>query len=266
MTLCIAAAARSEDKPCLILCADHKIGTLAAQAEIGFKFKWVRNGWPALIAGDLSRAEELVTTFKEHLVMMNFDEVNVFDAMKSAGETFRVKLVNELVQKKLSISYEDLQKNRAKFPPATVYEIYGQIGQVDSEAELIAAGFLDGKSYIFVVERDCTVSFREHFAAIGTGATIAEPALFQRGQHKWDSVVDTVYQVYEAKRLGEIADGVGKRTTEVIITPMGDETHGNVRIERMTDKGLEFLEGKYKELGLKPVPSLSFEDGFLSED
>jgi hypothetical protein len=266
VTLCIAAVCKNvgDEVPQFVFCADHKVGTFAAQAEIGFKFKWATKNWPALVAGDLSRAEELISTFAQHLSSVELTPTNVFDEMKSAGDVFREKLADELVRKKLSVSYEYLRLNRGKFPPAMVYEVYSQIAQLDSEAEMITAGFLGGNVFIFVVNRDCTVSYREHFAAIGTGAVIAEPALFQRKQQKNNFIQETIYQVYEAKKMGEIADAVGVRTSIIVFSPPNEGGEGALELRRVTKEGSAFLDSKYKELGLKPVLNIEFEDKFLS--
>jgi len=263
MTLCIAAACIGDDKaPHIVLCSDHKIENWAAQAEIGFKYRWATVGWPALIAGDLARAEELTMTVRNILMSVKLSQTNVFDVLKGAGASFREKLADELVRKKLSVSYEYLRQNKGKFPSGTVYEVYTEIGQIDSEAELITAGFLDGKPYLFVIERNCEVFYREHFAAIGSGAQIAEPSLFQRGQRNTASIADTIYQVFEAKKLGEIADAVGEKTTMVVISPQEDEEV--VSIQYVTPSGFAFLEQKYKELGLKPVPTLKLPAGTIA--
>lgn len=258
MTLCIGAACRSEQgKPQLVFCSDHKIGNWAAQAEIGFKFRWVTYNWPALIAGDLARAEELTTTFKTCLSKVDLSPSNMFDAMKAAGSAFREKLAEELVMKKLSVPYSYLRQNKSRFPSATVYDIYTQIGQIDSEAELIMGGFLDEQGVIFVVGRDCSVSFREHFAAIGTGAQVAEPALFQREQQKYNGLEETIYHTYEAKRLGEIADTVGKKTS-IIIFSQAEKPEEPVQLKTVTPEGFTILERKYQELGLKPSKGITF--------
>lgn len=261
MTLCIAAATRTGDgKPCIVLCADHMVGTWAAQAEIGFKYSWARNNWPALIAGDVSRTAELIAVCQSVLGAQELQESNVFDVMKSVGHAFKAKLADDLVRAKLSVSYEYLRQNRSKFPAATVYEIYTEISRIDSEAELIVAGFIKGHSYIFVFGRDCTVSLREHFAAIGTGAFVAEPSLFQRKQNAFVSLGNTLYNVYEAKRLGEIAEGVGKRTTLSMIMP-SQKPGGALTSDLVLQKGKEFLEAKYTELSFKTSSDIELPDG-----
>jgi hypothetical protein len=141
MTLCIAATCCEKLRDnYVVLCSDMKIGTWAARAEIGIKLRWARLDWPALISGDLSRCAGLVKTLNSYLNRVELDPDNVHDAMKTAGNMFREKLADEIVQRNLSVSYEYLKKNKSKFPQARVLETYNQIGHIDSEAELIVTG------------------------------------------------------------------------------------------------------------------------------
>src|SRR5258707_641039 len=120
MTLCIAAACRQKDESRIVLCSDMKIGTWAAKAEIGFKMRWARANWPALISGDMSKAARLVKTFSNYLNGIELNSDNVFDAMQGAANIFREKLADGIVRRNFGISYEYLRKNKGKFPVAKV--------------------------------------------------------------------------------------------------------------------------------------------------
>lgn len=256
MTLCIAAACRRKDESRIILCSDMKIGTWAAKAEIGFKMRWARANWPALISGDMSKAAQLVKTFHAYLNKLELDSDNVFDAMQCAANIFREKLLDDIVRRNFGVSYEYLRKNKGKFPAAKVVETYAQISEIDSGVEMIVTGFIKSEAYIFVIERDCTVQHRTTFAAIGTGAYIAEPALYQRAQHLGMPLGKTLYHTYEAKRLGEIAEGVGEYTVLLVIGP---PQKVEIRYFSVSEETKKFLEEKYKEYGLKPTADLNWE-------
>jgi hypothetical protein len=258
MTLCIAASCRHENTNMIVLCADMKVGTWAAKAEIGYKLRWARLNWPAMISGEMSRAIDLVKTFNVHLNSIELNSWNVLDAMRYAGNIFREKLADEIVRRNLSVSYEYLKKNKSKFPPPKVLETYTQIGQLDSEAELIITGFVEGEPYIFVVERDCTVTQRENFACVGTGAYIAEPALYQRRQNRSATLARTIYHTYEAKRLGEIAEGVGEFTVMMAFAP---PKNIEIRYLPIEQDAMTFLEEKYKEYGLKSTLDFKWPEG-----
>jgi hypothetical protein len=242
----------------IVLCADMKVGTWAAKAEIGFKLRWGRANWPAMISGEMSRAIDLVKTFSAHLNSVELNSWNVIDAMRTAGNIFREKLADEIVRRNLSVSYDYLIKNKSKFPAAKVLETYTQIGQIDSEAELIVTGFVEGEPYIFVVERDCTVTQRENFACVGTGAYIAEPALYQRRQNRSATLARTLYHAYEAKKLGEIAEGVGEMTVMFAIAP---PKNIEIRYLALARDQMKFLEEKYNEFGLKSTLDFKWPEG-----
>jgi hypothetical protein len=256
MTLCIAAACRHKEENRIVLCSDMKIGTWAAKAEIGFKVRWARANWPALISGDMSKAARLVKTFSTHLNGVELNSDNVFDAMQNAANIFREKLADDIVRRNFGISSEYLRKNKGKFPASKVVETYAQISEIDSGVEMIVVGFIGPDAYIFIVERDCTVEHRTNFAAIGTGAYIAEPALYQRGQHWGTPLPKTLYHAYEAKRLGQIAEGVGSFTVLMAIAP---PKNGEIRYLMVSENTKQFLEEKYKEYGLKPTDDLDWE-------
>jgi hypothetical protein len=57
------------------------------------------------------------------------------------------------------------------------------------------------------------------YAAIGSGGLHAAVRLSLAQHTKAASLVDTVYNVYEAKRAAEVAPGVGKMTDLAVIRP-----------------------------------------------
>jgi|GEM_PF-5690576 len=253
MTLCIATKCReNETGEYLVFCSDMKIGNWAASAEIGLKMQWAGAYWPALVSGDLSRCTQLARTFSATLNRLTPNKNNVYRTMKGIGEVFREELADEIVHKNLSVSYEYLKANKRKFPQQKVLETYNQISQIDSNAELIVAGFIESHAYIFVVERDCSVTHHDNFACIGTGAYVAEPALYQRHQSRALGLGRTLYHTYEAKRLGEIAEGVGHSTIIVVIGPPKSPEEGLQKLV-LSREGMTFLEEKYEEYGLKPT-------------
>lgn len=86
------------------------------------------------------------------------------------------------------------------------------------EAELILIGRVGGRFCLFTCIAG-EVTACPHFAAIGSGAPIASSVLFQREHVFYRAVPLALYVVYEAKRLAEIAPGVGKLTSYAILGP-----------------------------------------------
>jgi hypothetical protein len=111
------------------------------------------------------------------------------------------------------------------------------------------------------------VSLEGNFAAIGSGATIAESVLFQRKQYWQNSVEQTLYNVYEAATLavGAKAPGVGNEFAISVIEPLAN---GDTRMRIPKVEYFELLQEQFEISGPKPVGNLPelTEDSFLTED
>jgi len=102
---------------------------------------------------------------------------------------------------------------------------------------------------IFKISGDTAWSC-EHFGVIGSGTDIGESSLYYREQSMAHPINRTIYQVYEAKRLGEKAPGVGKKTNLLLVRPPLD---GQTQIEAILHSGLNFLEECFKKHGPQPI-------------
>src|SRR5437867_3990552 len=89
----------------------------------------------------------------------------------------------------------------------------------------------------------------DDFAAIGTGAILAEAALFHRAEPKHTDLQSVIYRVYEAKRLGEKALGVGPETLLMI----SRRESGTMMVQVVRAAGLKELEKMYKRFGPRPL-------------
>ena len=130
-----------------------------------------------------------------------------------------------------------------------------------SQADLIIAVFLPSlppgdapltfgfrssrRPYIFKVQSEM-VSMCENFSAIGSGGYLAEASLFQRSQNFHQDAASTIYQIYEAKKLSEKADGVGQKTRIIVV-------HSDDTIQQVKDDGIQILEGYFQRFGLQKV-------------
>jgi len=225
VTVCIAAACKEDKESRIVICADKKIGTWMAGAEVGFKFSWATRNWPALIAGEVRRATELLATYEGYLSTVTLDRNNVFDEIKKPVLIQKVKLADEYVKGKFGFSYDHLRTHGKKELPASLlYETFSAIKELELGCQLLIVGFLDhggyrNEQFMFVIERDFSVTHHSLFAAIGTGGIVAESALYQRKQFSHRELWDTLYNVYEAKSLSQISEGVGSGTDMAVLSP-----------------------------------------------
>jgi hypothetical protein len=263
VTVCIAAACKENDESRIVICADRKIGTWMAGAEVGFKFKWATRNWPALVAGELRRAEELLATCESYLSTVNLNRQNVFDEIKKPILMQKEKLADEYVRGKFGFSYDHLRTHGKKELPASLlYETFSAIKELELGCQLLIVGFLShgrvkNLPHLFVVERDFSVAHYSLFAAIGTGGVIAESALYQRKQTAHGPLEETLYKVFEAKSLSEISEGVGPSTDLAVLSPApnptADKPHPFMGARFVNQQGLEILKETYQQCSLKPI-------------
>ncbi len=260
VTLCIAAACQDRDKARIILCSDTKVEAGVAGAEIEDKLRCLVPGWPALLAGNLAKAEELVDFYTNYLNPRRLTEKNIIMEFKKPAYLFKRHLANEYTQKTLGLSYDQFLRIGKRVLPERQFERileeieYQTYGRLEPEScSLLFCGFLKGDSYIFKVASDGTSVYVEHFEVIGVGAYVALPALYQR-KHYYDVPLEqAIYHVYEAKKLGEIVPGVGKDTRIDIIGP-NRQGRTKEQLKSVNADGMALLKERYKRLGLKPVP------------
>jgi hypothetical protein len=68
----------------------------------------------------------------------------------------------------------------------------------------------------------------------------------------------SLYHTYEAKRLGEIAEGVAEYAVMIAIAP---PKNIEIRYLPIDKDGFDFLEEKYKEYGLKSTLDFKWTNG-----
>ena len=251
MTICIAAVCQTHDgNPTIILCSDHRIENEYYGGEVAWKIQLAGGGWCALIAGEMGKAKQLITACHACLDAPSFmDEPDtIFDELKKCAQQQRRVLVNDFVESKLSISYEEFLAIGSERLPEDVYrQLLWDIQTLTLGCEIILAGFVDQVPYLFLIDNSGIVTERAGFAAIGAGAVVAEGALFQRRYATWLLGGEAMYYVYEAKRLSEIAPGVGIKTAMAVVQPGAD----GPTMLHIGDGGVRFLEKQYAKFGLK---------------
>jgi hypothetical protein len=225
MTLCIAAFAingwkmkgpEKMEGPKINVCVvfDKRIETSTSGAEIAFKFKKVSANWAALIAGNVSRAEELLSLYTSNLPSEPIPDTELLDELRKPPQTFKRRLAEEYVQNMIGISYgEFLSTGRASLPASLFENIAYDVAKLDIACQLILIPVApQSQNHLFIVDSDGSVSQDDNFCAVGTGANGATAWLHYRGQHKYNDLQTTCRHLIEAKKFCETAPGVGKKT------------------------------------------------------
>ncbi len=144
---------------------------------------------------------------------------------------------------------EFLEKGKAQLPEESFRQAVYEIGAQRIEAELILVGYMDDHFVLFQCA-DREVTEHSDFIAIGSGAQIAAPVLYQREQNHTHSVEKTVYAVHEAKKLAEIAPGVGRNTTYTLLRPPKDDS-SSLDFDFLSPVGKRELEKRFLRFGPK---------------
>jgi len=141
-------------------------------------------------------------------------------------------------------------KSKNLMPETFISAVAGDIARIKLEGSLIISGFADeadfyagGKqrqSFLAVIDEDTDVTgtqeyvrMESEFAALST--------LYRRRQQSTDSLVRTLYNVYEANRLSEEVPGVGKEFLSI------DVLHTDGKMESMTDAGYKYFRALYEK-------------------
>ena len=270
MTLCIAAICDDvENKSAkIVLCADQQreeqgVGGSETEDKLGF----VKKAWPALIAGILSRADELLDVYTASLKdVQGLSEYTLLEYLRNPLHIQKRNLVNDYLQQTYAFDADYFYSEGAKtFPEAIVTKISDEITRIKVEAQLIIAGFIDRTNltsgnvtlepFLGVVEEQSThsstkddIRIESSFAAIGSGSLPALASLYRRQQSSTDSLAQTIYNVYEANRLSEEVPGVGKDYVDIYVLRQDG------RLDALTEAGYTHLRKMYKQFGPKDIP------------
>lgn len=253
MTLCIAAACLEKKNPRIVTCTDWKATTELGSSDAFDKFKRLRPGWVALLAGKASRAKEMVAALSG--VMNREGDVtsdNAVMLVKRAAAMHARNLKEEYCALRFGMDYEAFKEWCTKAQPALAKPYMDEVTQIKWGASLLVAGFvLDGKResvplILKMNQKTSEVTHEEHFGVIGEGFSVAVPPLLRR-DYDWEEtqIGKAIYYLYEAKMLAEIIDSVGPSTSIDVLYP-------NDEIRSLTDSGYDYCQELLKQFGPKP--------------
>jgi hypothetical protein len=200
------------------MCADRRLETQTTGAEIGMKMEVLGANWWGLLAGDVSRAQRLLVGYREVLsppFPRNISGTSeLLKLLQGPPRRMRAQLLDEHVYGRFAVTYEDfLARGKDQFPEEIFRSSIYEVAQITLECELIVCGFdKEQNARLFHVDSLGNVSEHQHFLAIGTGSSNALAMLYHRQQYEFFPKERTIYHVYEAKKFGELAPGVGRQT------------------------------------------------------
>ncbi len=249
VTVCIAATCEDNGAPVIVACVDGKASSSLGSQEYAVKFRLINEWWTVLTAGSQDEINLILPSFRARFASpMIKDETTIVPLVQSVLRERRQQKREELVQNKYSMTYQDFLATGKERLPEDIYraDVY-DISQICIDAEFIVIGFLDDHMPMLIhTDRFGNVRIMDHFATAGEGAFLAEASLLQREQYDFYPLWQTVYCVYEAKRISERVSSVGKETALVIMKQNGD-------IDLIKEVGRKFLGEQFLKFGPQDI-------------
>jgi 20S proteasome alpha/beta subunit len=249
----------------VVFCTDKRVESEIGSAETEEKIRWLSPRWYVLAAGPLDEVQELIEIYRSHLDRVSIATGSVLEELRIPPRLLRKRMAEALIHQRVALSYEEfLEVGKDKLQDDVYRQLSYDMTVQRIEAELLLVGYVplprtkDLSHFEAYLCRSGDIFSRQHFAAIGSGAAVAESALYQRQQNKNSSLSDTLYCVYEAKRLGENVPGVGKETRLAVwCINDGDDLDRPFRNWHELNAGaLRFLEQQFQEYGPKRLDGL----------
>jgi hypothetical protein len=262
MTLCIAATATHKGEPAIILCHDWRTesGDVAG-GDVEDKLSWIIPKELAVlkagIVADADRMAAVYASFFQSLPPGSVTAESSRALLDVAFQKYRWTLTDDYLIATLGIPYAGLLggiKNAEgevlTFPDGFVEEKLHQIESLAiPDCLLIVAGFVEKRQPVIGVLNEvgpkawCRVRLEKNFAAIGSGAPAALISLYRREHGGPDvTLMQAIYNVYEAKLSGEVSPGVGDATSITVLFPNGN-------CWDLNDAGHKFMLERYRYFG-----------------
>jgi hypothetical protein len=228
MSVCIAAVSRRREGKCIVLALDLKASLKGGVTSADIMPKGrslVRQRWFVLFAGeDVERIDPLIRRMRAKLD--GNDWPNIDEVMTAAVRSHAEEKREQAAELHLSIYGLDtltFLSNGARFDRDTFAQLRERLDQCKLDIALLIAGFdPDGHPRIGCVtnqgvrgEFDTNIGYW----AVGSGDYAAVSRLALRNQKRDTYVTQTIYNVIEAKVAAQRSEGVGERTSVLVLAP-----------------------------------------------
>jgi hypothetical protein len=176
-------------------------------------------GATVLLGGSTSNSKELLTACTPYILAYPNGGDDLAITKLRQGLVGAVKLrkrevATAALSAQLGLSWDEVSELSKTHPHSAILDdAWRCIKSVQLDAELVVSVFTDDEVALLVIDQKGTVTWADHYAAIGTGSSIASVFLHQR--EYWDSMSleECVYRVVEAKTAAEKNPFVGKSTS-----------------------------------------------------
>lgn len=225
MTVCVGALC--EGGNAVVVAADKMVTfgapmSLQMEPPVLKKITQITEECVVLFSGSVPDAEEIIAAAKQQIKGLGkLPTSNVAEAVKNAYTALKAKRVQETILGPLIgadfVKFQSLLVQSAS--SQMLQQLLAMVMQHNLQTEALVAGVDDLGAHLFAVAHPGVLLPMETtgYAAVGSGGIHAAVRL-SLGQHnKVAPLLDTVYNVYEAKKAAEVAPGVGQMTDLAII-------------------------------------------------
>ncbi|MEM4067400.1 MAG: hypothetical protein QXV17_11145 [Candidatus Micrarchaeaceae archaeon] len=257
MTVCIAAVCENGEK---IVVAADRMYTSPSPVNIEFessvsKLEELNDNAVLLGSGNLAVITEIVRKTKEAITAAKAGpKFSIIDQVRKVYEEVRLeKAYEQIVAPMLGKEFSDLSKSKGATIPsylASQKEIFQAIvmqqQQFNLMTELLIAEVDDNDAQIAVVTHPAVSYILDKlgYGSTGSGAIHAISSLNLIGQKRDLSLYNTLYNVYRAKKVSEVAPGVGKATDIAVIRKGEKIFHCDEEVFKALEKTLQGAETK----------------------
>jgi hypothetical protein len=254
MTLCIGALTQERGQPRIVLCFDSKVSADEFSSETEYKLHRLDGQLVSMFAGSPGRAKELAWIYRVFLKENPLDKGTVIEQLREPITTFKRRLANAYLGRTIGLSYDDVLTKGAKWFGKDFQRRLLALEEHPLCVDMIISGFV-GQFAVLCELRSGELEWRTNFSVIGTGAYTAEPTLHGRKQMAERPLYNSMYNVYEAKKIGETSPQVGKFTTMLVLHPPRNVGEA-IGIYEVTSEGLNHLDNLFDQYGPKPMPNV----------
>jgi 20S proteasome alpha/beta subunit len=175
-----------------------------------------------VFSGNTADGEEIVTgTVPKISVDPKQPVRQIAEAVREAYANHKLRRVEENILKPLlGADFSKFQTLVSQSPTSQLLQqVLGLVSQHNLQTDLLVAGMDDSGAHLFAVTHPGQLIplATTGFGSIGSGGVHAGVRMSLAQHTKSATLVDTVYNVYEAKRASEVAPGVGKLTDLALI-------------------------------------------------
>lgn len=227
MTICIAASCA--DGCAVVVASDRMLTAPFLTVEFDHqdaKIDQIGSNCVALSSGDALPVQDVLGGgIRAAIQLQNPPIATLTDQIQHEYQAVRKRRINDLLLGTRGIDFDSFYQGGmiGRFPQDLSMLIDREVQIYDLGITILIAGVDDFGAHIYNIANPGSVACfdRIGYHAIGSGHRHAVLKLVALGQHRSTSINQTVFNVFCAKKVAELAPGVGQATTMKIVFKEG---------------------------------------------